>query len=171
MSSLITSKWCILLSTRINQFETNSIIHRTSLTDVDFCWQRCNTTHPRSFPFFSFTRDVSPQRGTGAYRRWRILCAETNRETLLLLRCKFEYNAAIEREFRAPFDELGRTTAFLSKISHYDPDRADSAVVDSVLQLRKLFGNVFTVGNGKKTRVTRISTNFDHGGLPLVYPT
>lgn len=106
MSSLIISKRCILLSDRPIR---NAIIHRTSLTDVDFCWQRCNATHPRSFPSFSFTRDLSPQRGTGVYQRWRILCAKTNREILLFLRRKFEYNVAIEREFRAPFDELERS--------------------------------------------------------------
>ena len=109
----------------------NAIIHRTSFIDVDFCWQCWNAAQPRNFPSFPFTRDVNSQHGTGAYRRWRIFCAETNREILLLLRHKFEHNVAIEREFWAPFDDFG-LELHSSRRFHIMTRIANSAIVDSV---------------------------------------
>lgn len=145
----------------------NAIIHRSSLIDVDFCWQCCNARHSRSFPSFPFTRDVRPQCGTGAYRR--IFCAGTNRETLLLLHRKFEHNVAIEREFRAHSTNSDKSCIPLGDFilwpgSPIPRDRRFRSRASKTVWKR------FHGWNRKKTRVTRISTNFDHGGPSLVYP-
>jgi len=80
------------------------------------------------------------------------------------LRRKFEHNMAIEREFRAPFDDFGLELRSCRRF------HIMTRIVGSAIRFSRIIWKRFHGWYRKKTRVTRISINFDHGGLPLVFP-
>lgn len=74
----------------------------------------------------------------------------------------------IERDIPCPFDELGQELHSCRRF-HIITRIADSVRSSIWFSSPDTYLETFSRYR-KMTRVTRISTNFDHGGLPLVFP-